>query len=343
MLTRTVFAFALSATISVSFAQSPDYWVLVHTGDQTAKTQILAEKDYAKAREIAAKLGYEAVVERRVAYFFPVPSWSGARGAAIQKLLSEAINEGFDRELDVGKMPAYQREHLKRFLSGVEVGGDLGARIKQTDLSRVTLRRTVDLQFEVDGHRVVVPFAEKHVLDWYYAPRRDLATDAPAPTDFPERKELFGLGTQDFAVSVSKPTTSDAFEGLVNRAQILLSERRAALLQEVEGLVDSAFEQVFASESAKKLMNGEKTKFGSLPEGLQVSLKQHMKENPGIYGFDTSQLTSGDFATAEISIPDGGLRLFMSFMLDGSVPASDGSPVRYAVSWEVTEILSQGG
>lgn len=324
--------------------RGPNYWVLVHTGDKAAETRILAQTQYEKVREVAAELGYEAVVEKQVVYLFPVPAWSAGKAQVALTLLADAINDGFGRPLEVGKMPLSVKGHIHRFFKkkAATLGSrGLGKRALETSLSIIKVSRSVDLKFEVDGREVMVPFGGADIANSFSSsedpPQEPVEAALPPVVDFPDRPELFGLGTESFAVTVSKPTTPGVFAKLVDRVQELLATRRHEQKEQLETMSDAAFDAVFSTQDATALQSGTKIEFSALPQGLQSFLLERARQNPSVFGL--TQDSIANLQRTRIWIPEDGLRVFVSFMLDGSLPASDGSPITYSISFEIEEII----
>ena len=338
---------ALLQLLLVCFAQQsaeapePDYWVLVHTGDKVAETRILGQTKYEKVLEAAAKLGYEPVVERKIVYLFPVPAWSAGKAETALTLLADGINNGFGhRPIEVDELPKSVQGHIHRFFrkKAATLGPrGLGKRALETSLSVIEVRMSIDLTFELDGREAMVDFGASDIARWFGPPEEPVEADTPPVVDYPDRPELFGLGIKSFAVTGSRPTTEAVFARIVDRVQELLSKRREERRAQLERMLESAFDSLFSTADGKALKNGSEIEFSALPEGLQSFFMERASQNPSVFGLTNFSVVN--IQRARVSVPEGGLRVFVSFMLDGTLPASDGSPVSYSIAFEIDEII----
>ena len=327
-------AFLIASLVSMApQAEAPELFVLVHAGDKLATERVLGKTGYEAARLEAAKLGYEPVVEGKIAYFFPIPAWSSGRGQAMVGLINEAMRNGFESPIDVKRLPAYQQQQLRRFLATIPVGGELGETAHKTDPKSVRLSRTVDFTFEKDGRKVTVPVDANELSRMYPNKGAEEPRDMEQPPDYPDREELYGLGDSSFAISLSRPVGHENFERFVDRVKFLWSERRKAAKKEVDAAIRDAFDQALGSEALKEMRDGKSMSFRDLPTGVQVMLLQLAERSPQAFGLsqggDLSALKS-----AAVSVLPAGYRMSLSFMLDGTRQASDGSPIGYAIGWD---------
>jgi hypothetical protein len=318
--------------------QPPKYWVLVHAGDETAKKSILQTDTYAKAVDTARVLGYEPVIEGETAYFFPIPAWSDGVGQATVDLLNEAVSNGFPCRLPADGLQPSQREHLSRFLAywAPKVGGEFARMMRESKLSTVSVERSVDLKFRFGDQEVVVPVGDRDMARWFPIPKEKSNVTPTVAKQYPNRKELFGLGTQNFAISTSRPISSQNFRKLLDRAKDMLNDRTEAFKKELQNQIDSAFQQLMASEEAQKLKNGGALGFGDLPKEMQKDLLKRGAENPKLFGTDDASLANSRLSSAFVSIPQGGLRVFLGFRFKNS---TSGAPEGNGVGWEITELL----
>ena len=127
------------------------------------------------------------------------------------------------------------------------------------------------------------------------------------------------------------------FARIVDRVQELLSKRREERRAQLERMLESAFDSLFSTADGKALKNGSEIEFSALPEGLQSFFMERASQNPSVFGLTNFSVVN--IQRARVSVPEGGLRVFVSFMLDGTLPASDGSPVSYSIAFEIDEII----
>ena len=236
-------------------------------------------------------------------------------------------------------MPQSLQGHLHRFFKkkALALGPGLGERALATSLSVIKVERSIDLKFEIDGREMMVPFGAADIASRFGPPEEPVEVASPPVVDFPDRAELFGLGTESFAVTVSKPTTPDVFAKLVDRVQKLLSTRRDEQKEQLQAMSDSAFDALFSTPDAKALQSGTKIEFSALPPDLQSFLLERARWTPSVFGLTPDGIAN--LQRARIWIPEGGLRIIVDFSLDGSVIASDGTPIRYMIGFEIEEII----
>jgi len=332
---------AVLASLLVAQDDVPNFWVLLHTGDGVAKERLLKLTDFAEARTVASELGYEAVVEKKIAYFFPVPAWSSGRANTLMGLIEASLKGGFDQHIELGHLPAGQQAQLRRFLAEVPVGGELGDMARRTDLKLVRLTRRVDVKIEFDGRSAVVPFGAGQLAPHLSAGIEPPAFEAPESKDYPDRKELYAFGTEEFAMSVMRPISVDLFSKIHDRAKAIFAKRRAEVALAAKEGIDAAFADVCTNELGKKLKDGGSVAYRDMPPGLRSSFLESARRNPGAFG-----LTAGDIeaqlASARFSIPENGFRMSVGFMLDGTRPASDGTPIGYSISWNAVDFMDGG-
>jgi hypothetical protein len=341
MLSITRFAIALWLVLvgSLAFAQEPTFWALVHTGDALAKGRILRQTDFARAQKAADELGYEAVVEGQIAYFFPAPSWSSSMGQALSSLLGGALSGGFGHRMPLASLPGYQQDQLRGWLANPKVGGDLDNNMRTTKQGQVSLSRSVDFKFNISGRDVVVPIGADEIVDLFstLVPTR---TPEPASAKaYPNRPELFGLMSKSFAVDLSRPVPESSFHKFIDRAKLILKKKQDEMQAEIEGMVAAVFDQKGMTDEAKRLSNGETLGFDELPEDVKGLLINQAKANPEAFGFAFGGFSESVLRSAYISVPSGGMRVFVNFLLDGGAFASDGSPIRYSVGWSISDFV----
>jgi hypothetical protein len=65
-------------------------------------------------------------------------------------------------------------------------------------------------------------------------------------------------------------------------------------------------------------------------------------KNPGAFGLKEGDDIRSAFASGTISVGKNGLHVFVDFLLDGEIKASDGTPVKYKVGWDLLDVVQRG-
>ncbi len=314
-----------------AYAQ-PDFWALVHADDSLAKKTILPLKEFTEARNAAIELGYEVIAEGKIAYFVPVPAWSGGPGVAMLDLLTDAIESGFDRPIDPLTLPGFQRDHLVRYQKQMKLGGDLGELMKNSPLREVKVSLSIDVVFRSGDRSFIVPFSPKQIAG-HFGPARKVETmPKSVPVEYPDRPELFGLRSTDFALSVSRQTDSNVFDRIFERAKELVMRRSGEVLRQIDQMVERALEAEFASEDAKRFLEGEAIGFGDLPRGLRQFLSDGGRRFPHWFGLSDPNDADSFLASCAVSVRPGFSRAFVDF----TIKRPNGQPA--TVSFEIQEI-----
>lgn len=316
--------------------QVNDLFVLVHTGDEAAKKEILSARDFGAAKHVAAKLGYEAVTQGRTVYFFPVPAWSASSYQAMISLLNDAVINGFDRPLRPNSLTPSQLDHLSRFQRQMPLGGELGDKMRNAPFEEIRLSQTMDIRFRNGAQEFVVPFSPSQIVRFFGETPKPNVEPQDIVAEYPSRPELFGLGTTDFAVSVSRQLAAISFEAVLTRAKELLRNRREEEQSRLDDFTKSLFAQQFGSVEGTRFVNGKTISFSELPAGFQQFLLERSSVNPGWFDCSDPDAAVRFVGSSGVSVVSGSFRVFVDFL----GPQSGNS--RVGVSWEIGEVARFG-
>jgi hypothetical protein len=322
----------------------PRFWALVHADDTVAANRLLSTRDVPSATLAAKALGYEPVRDGDGVYFFPVPAWSAGVGNTLNRLLSKQSRSDFGSEFASGELTSNEREHLTNFLhryAGQSIRGELGGMIRESKLGTMRFEMQVDLKVESGGKEYTVPLQAGDLGKWLNVKPSAKPAEVPKEPSFTRRKELYGLGARAFSITLKRSTNFDAFDRVHDRARQIYKLRRAEQQKELDRHVRGAFGAVLYGEEASSLLNGQELKFTEMPAGVKIGLQSLVGREPGMIGAENSNEAFALLSSATYRFPTNGQRLFLNFVLGAGGRASDGSPVRYSVSWELKDIFDK--
>lgn len=331
-----------TSTVVKKEQTEPKYWALVHPGDLQAVSRIAQARSLALASQSARSLGYEAVQNGETVFFFPVLSWSQDTVSAMRGLIDLGLSEGFEKPLESDRISPPQQAHLSAFLKGYaanHVKGDLGQLIKKSASQTYSLQRTVDVQFVGGGQSFTVPISLPSLANLFQC--------EPSPTKGhlrssrmtePTRKETIGLGTRAFAVHLNVDTSVSALDRVIDQARSLLAEKRQKSLADLQRSIAGAFRESLQGGEDDAFFAGETREFRSMPAGARDGLLRMAKENPQWFKAKDGAEAAEWLSKASLRIPNGGMRLTVSYLLGDERGRSTGM----AVGWELLDIANRG-
>ncbi|MBX7135574.1 MAG: hypothetical protein K1X67_23135 [Fimbriimonadaceae bacterium] len=316
------------------------YWALVHACDEVARAKVMGQKTVSEAIRVAETLGYEAVLDENIYYLYPIPAWSlDANTALLDLFADKGLNSG--RPRPISELPKHQADHLQGMLEHNQVGGGLGELMRATKAGKVNLVKSVDVKINLAGKDYVVPFKDQRLTRLFFVSPREAQAQVRDNRSYPTRQALFGLMKSNFAVSPSFTTSPKSFNHVVNRATQLLREKQDAsrkkLLEQLDITSASG-----VSELIRQLQGGAGVPYSSLPRDVQLALGEALAMSPETFGLPGGVVPDHALSSAVISVPSEGVRVILEFLLDGTLSASDGSPVKYRVGWELKDLASGG-
>ena len=333
---------AQSSTVAPQDRTNPKYWALVHPGDQLAVSRIAQANSFALASQRAGSLGYEPVQNGEMVFFFPVFNWSQDTFSAMRGLIDIGLSEGFEKPFESDRITPLQQAHLSAFLKGYaanHVKGDLGELIKKSASQTYSLQRMVDVQFVGGGQTFTVPISLPSLANLFQCD--------PSPTKGPlrssrrtepVRKETMGLGTRAFAVYINVDTAVSALDRVIDRARSLLAEKRQKALADLQRSIAGAFRESLQGGEDDGFFAGETREFRAMPASARDGLLRMAKENPQWFKTKDGAEAADWLSKASLRIPNGGMRLTVSYLLGDERGRSTGM----AVGWDLIDIANRG-
>ncbi|MCW5939227.1 MAG: hypothetical protein KF884_03155 [Fimbriimonadaceae bacterium] len=336
--------------------------VLVHNSDEEAK-QLLRDLGDEATKTLAHKLGYEVFRSPSSIIFLPKPVWSSDATSILQSLLDKTrANVG--AKVASNDLEPAERPQLLRFLRSTQVGGELGSQMRASTMKQVSVDREVELTFRRGDVVVKIPVpAEK--LAWAFAnptaepdpvfgysglsdqiasPGKPTTSQDREPRPNPlDRPQLYGLMTEGFSVSNSRPLPPSEFNGFVDFVQDRIEERRKDRMLKLKGMIESEFQLLFPSGAGRNLIEGSDVFFDQLPKAVQHLLakqvKGHMKQLGTVADEKQPADALKELSKFQVSSGSSGRRVFVSFHV--TTLSGSGSPLERWVGFTFEDIASQ--